>query len=85
MLRREDIIMIKALHERGVYQKDIAEQLGVHPKPPGACACAAPGPGVAAAATLSEVEGERCRLEREVRRTRAVASRPPTFRAARAH
>ena len=25
-------MMIKALSERGVYQKDIAEQLGVHPK-----------------------------------------------------
>ena len=32
MLRKEDWIMIKALHERGVYQRDIAEQLGVHPK-----------------------------------------------------
>lgn len=32
MLRREDILMIKALKARGVYQKDIAEQLGVHPK-----------------------------------------------------
>ena len=32
MLRKEDFIMMKALHERGVYQKDIAEQLGVHPK-----------------------------------------------------
>ena len=32
MLRREAILMIKALKEHGVYQKDIAEQLGVHPK-----------------------------------------------------
>lgn len=32
MLRKEDILMIKALNERGVYQKDIAEQLGVHPR-----------------------------------------------------
>jgi len=32
MLRKEDMLMIKALKERGVYQKDIAEQLGVHPK-----------------------------------------------------
>jgi len=24
--------MIKQLHERGVYKKDIAEELGVHPK-----------------------------------------------------
>jgi len=32
MLRKEDFIMIKALREHGVYQKDIAEQLGVHPK-----------------------------------------------------
>jgi transposase len=32
MLNREDFMMIKALSERGVYQKDIAEQLGVHPK-----------------------------------------------------
>jgi transposase len=32
MLRKEDFPMIKALHERGVYQKDIALQLGVHPK-----------------------------------------------------
>lgn len=32
MLSKEDYLMIKALHERGVYQKDIAEELGVHPK-----------------------------------------------------
>ena len=32
MLHKEDFAVIKALHERGVYQKDIAEQLGVHPK-----------------------------------------------------
>src|SRR4051812_18509082 len=32
MLSREDFMMIKALSERGVYQKDIAEQLSVHPK-----------------------------------------------------
>ncbi len=32
MLRKEDFAVIKALHERGVYQKDIALQLGVHPK-----------------------------------------------------
>jgi len=32
MLRQEDFAVIKALQERGVYQKDIAEQLGVHPK-----------------------------------------------------
>jgi transposase len=32
MLSKEDFAVIKALNERGVYQKDIAEQLGVHPK-----------------------------------------------------
>ena len=32
MLRKEDFAVIRALHERGVYQMDIAEQLGVHPK-----------------------------------------------------
>jgi transposase len=32
MLKKEGYAVIKALHERGVYQKDIAEQLGVHPK-----------------------------------------------------
>jgi len=32
MLRKEDFAVIKALHERGVYQKDIAGQLGIHPK-----------------------------------------------------
>jgi transposase len=32
MLRKEDFAVIKAVSERGVYQKDIAEQLGVHPK-----------------------------------------------------
>ena len=32
MLRKEDFMLIQALVERGVYQKDIAEQLGVHPK-----------------------------------------------------
>jgi transposase len=32
MLSKEDFTVIKALKQRGVYQKDIAEQLGVHPK-----------------------------------------------------
>jgi transposase len=32
MLRKEDYIVIKALKKRGVYQKDIAAELGVHPK-----------------------------------------------------
>jgi transposase len=32
MLSKEDFAVIKALKARGVYQKDIAEQMGVHPK-----------------------------------------------------
>jgi transposase len=32
MLTKEDFAMLKALATRGVYQKDIAAQLGVHPK-----------------------------------------------------
>jgi len=32
MLRKEDFAVIRALNERGVYRKDIAAQLGVHPK-----------------------------------------------------
>jgi transposase len=32
MLSKEDYAVIKALNERGVYQKDIATQLKVHPK-----------------------------------------------------
>ncbi len=32
MLSPEDFIVIKALKKRGVYQKDIAAELGVHPK-----------------------------------------------------
>jgi transposase len=32
MLSKEDFAVIKALKQRGVYIKDIAEQLGVHPK-----------------------------------------------------
>jgi transposase len=32
MLRKEDIAVIKSLHRRGVFVKDIAEELGVHPK-----------------------------------------------------
>lgn len=32
MLRKEDFIMIKTLHEHGVYKKDIAAELGVHPR-----------------------------------------------------
>jgi len=32
MLTREDFVMIKALAHAGVYQKDIATQLGIHPK-----------------------------------------------------
>ncbi len=32
MLTQEDYWMIKELHERGIYRKDIADRLGVHPK-----------------------------------------------------
>lgn len=32
MIGKEDFAVIKALEQRGVYLKDIAEQLGVHPK-----------------------------------------------------
>ena len=32
MLSKEDFVVMKALKARGVYPKDIAEQLGVHPK-----------------------------------------------------
>jgi transposase len=32
MLRKEDFVKIQALAQAGVYQRDIAEQLGVHPK-----------------------------------------------------
>ena len=32
MLKKEDFAVIQALSDRGVYQKDIAAQLGVHPK-----------------------------------------------------
>ena len=32
MIRKEDYMKIQVLAERGVYQKDIAEELGVHPK-----------------------------------------------------
>jgi transposase len=32
MLKKEDFFVIKALVEQGVYQKDIAQKLGVHPK-----------------------------------------------------
>jgi transposase len=32
MLKKEDFAVIKALAQRGVYQQDIAAQLGVHPK-----------------------------------------------------
>ena len=32
MIRKEDWLMIKAMSERGVYQKEIAEEVGVHPR-----------------------------------------------------
>ncbi len=32
MIGKEDFAVIKALHKRGVYKKDIAAELGVHPK-----------------------------------------------------
>jgi len=32
MLNKEDWMEIKAQIEQGVYQKDIAQELGVHPK-----------------------------------------------------
>ena len=31
MLIKEDFVVIKVLSEHGVFQKDIAEKLGVHP------------------------------------------------------
>jgi hypothetical protein len=32
MLKKEDFVVIEVLTEHGVYQKDIADKLGVHPK-----------------------------------------------------
>lgn len=32
MLKQEDYLMIEILNKRGMYQKDIAEELGIHPK-----------------------------------------------------
>jgi hypothetical protein len=32
MLRKEDFAVIKALHHRGVYQRDVAAELGMHSK-----------------------------------------------------
>ena len=32
MLRKEDFVEIQALAKAGVYQRDIAAQLGIHPK-----------------------------------------------------
>ena len=32
MLSKEDFMVIQALVRRGVYQRDIAERLGVHPR-----------------------------------------------------
>ncbi len=32
MISREDFVKIKAMHTAGMYQKDIAGQLGIHPK-----------------------------------------------------
>jgi len=32
MIRKEDFAMIKSLHQHGVYKKDIAAELGVHPR-----------------------------------------------------
>ena len=32
MIRKEDYMKIQVLADRGVYQKDIAEELGIHPK-----------------------------------------------------
>ena len=32
MLKKEDLAVIKALKKRGVYNKDIALEVGVHPK-----------------------------------------------------
>lgn len=32
MIRKEDFMVMKALYQRGVYLKDIADELGVHPR-----------------------------------------------------
>ena len=46
MLKREDYLMIQHKHDDGVYIKDIAEELGVHPKTVSrALKRAAPRPG----------------------------------------
>ncbi len=32
MLRKEDFMIIETQIQKGIYQKDVAEQIGVHPK-----------------------------------------------------
>jgi IS30 family transposase len=32
MIQKEDFAVIKSLKQRGVYQKDIAKEIGVHPR-----------------------------------------------------
>lgn len=63
MLRKEDFTVIKALHERGVYQVDIATQLGVHPKTVRRALKRGGAPGAARRPRGSQLEPYKARVD----------------------
>ena len=64
MLKKEDFAVIKALVENGVYQKDIAEKLGVHPKTVSRALKRGRAPGKARLAKESKLEPYKLAIDR---------------------
>ena len=64
MLKKEDFAVIKVLAEDGVYQKDIAEKLGVHPKTVSRALQRGSAPGKSRKKTVSKLEPYKRTIDR---------------------
>jgi transposase len=64
MLRKEDFMVIQALVRRGVYQCDIAQQLGVHPKTVRRAMARGGAPGPRAGQRSSRLDPYRAEVDR---------------------
>ena len=64
MLKKEDFAVIKALAGYGVYQKDIAEKLGVHPKTVSRALKRGSTPGKVRKAQVSKLERHKPTIDR---------------------
>ena len=64
MLKKEDYTVIKVLGELGVYQKDIAEKLSVHPKTVSRALKRGSAPGKQRKKTISKLEAHKATIDR---------------------